>query len=417
MMPVRIIISVMFLLGFALVLSIFSTLQQVPIFPQISGLHSTAAMNNSKAFLASIFSVHVPSLKHLQKSLDGDIISEVQMLQLRDLLLQMKVASHQDNTSSPTGRLPLQERNERNNTEHGVRCSDLRIAKLASSKPIHNSNCPNNEAWVKVLLDETSSLSSATILSIGCNKGDDFIAEMGDWSGDEIFSVANYRAQLNQKFSAFSARACGHISVPGFKVPKRAIRGFCVEPMPNNYRLIETLMVSLNYLGPVTLIQAAVSSFPGFAMFPNGQSGGESFGLGVTYDAPLVAVRVTTIDEIVSKHNIPSIEFLSIDTEGNDVRAIIGGIRSLAAEKVRYMEFEYHKVGRWAFSDLQDVVDILDQLGFDCYWALNSGGLSRLTGCWHDSYYTDRFWSNVACVQRNLRQTHKKMQELAGHSD
>ena len=63
------------------------------------------------------------------------------------------------------------------------------------------------------------------------------------------------------------------------------------------------------------------------------------------------------------------------------MRAILGGIRSLAAEKVRYMEFEYHKVGRWSKSDLQDLIDLLDQFGFDYYWALNSGGLRRLTGC------------------------------------
>lgn len=46
--------------------------------------------------------------------------------------------------------------------------------------------------------------------------------------------------------------------------------------------------------------------------------------------------------------------------------------------------------------------------------ALNTGGLSRLTGCWHDSYYADRYWSNVACIDRGLQHTHRKMQQLSG---
>lgn len=105
---------------------------------------------------------------------------------------------------------------------------------------------------------------------------------------------------------------------------------------------------------------------------------------------------------------------MSIDTEGNDLRVLLGGIKTLASDKIKYLEFEYHNVNRWARSDLQDTIDLLDQLNFDCYWALNSGKLSRLTGCWHDSYYSERKWSNVACINRKMKKTHSKMQSLAG---
>ncbi len=85
----------------------------------------------------------------------------------------------------------------------------------------------------------------------------------------------------------------------------------------------------------------------------------------------------------------------------------------LASNRVRYFEFEYNSVGRWEKSDLQDLIDLLDQIDYDCYWALNSGGLSRLTGCWHDSYY-ERTWGNVACICRQEQRTHQKMQYVAG---
>jgi len=95
------------------------------------------------------------------------------------------------------------------------------------------------------------------------------------------------------------------------------------------------------------------------------------------------------------------------------MRAVLGAVRTLAAGKVRYLEFEYHAVGRWARSDLQDLVDLLDQLDFACYWALNSGGLSRLTGCWHDVYYQQRTWSNVAYINQTSPRTHARMQALS----
>jgi hypothetical protein len=142
-------------------------------------------------------------------------------------------------------------------TEHGVRCSTREIAKMARSEPIKNSNCPNNTAWVKVLLDETSSLSSATILSIGCNKGDDFVAEMRDWSGDDLFSVTGYQAELHKNFPKFRKNAYGqngYKGAEGYKGGKRGIHGFCVEPMPKNYRLLETSGVVMFPDGPTYIV-------------------------------------------------------------------------------------------------------------------------------------------------------------------
>ena len=43
---------------------------------------------------------------------------------------------------------------------------------------------------------------------------------------------------------------------------------------------------------------------------------------------------------------------LSIDTEGNDMRVLLGAVRLLGAEMIRFLEFEYHKVGHWATADL-----------------------------------------------------------------
>jgi hypothetical protein len=81
-------------------------------------------------------------------------------------------------------------------------------------------------------------------------------------------------------------------------------------------------------------------------------------------------------------------------------------------------------------------VDLLDGLGYDCYWAMNEDkGLWRITGCWDPRYskpqvnslvqsssgliyfceflhacallaqgdmlYFIQFWTNIACVRRD----------------
>lgn len=299
---------------------------------------------------------------------------------------------------------------------HGQRCSDAQILNIAQSLPHKRSRCPDNRAWIDSLLSETKHQASATIVSVGCNKGDDFVAQMRAWSGDETFSVVEYRALLQKKIAHRSNRACAALHEATVKVPKRKLSAYCIEPMLQNFQLLDASMRPLGYFQSVKLKQAAISSVLGVGFFRNAPVGTEFFGLEQPRSnaMDLTPVNITTIDNIVATESIISIDFLSIDTEGNDLRAILGAINTIAAQKVKYIEFEYHEVGRWKYSDLQDLIDLLDNVQYDCYWALDSGKLSRLTGCWHDSYYTERSWSNIACINRNLPHTHKRMQEIAG---
>ena len=116
-------------------------------------------------------------------------------------------------------------------------------------------------------------------------------------------------------------------------------------------------------------------------------------------------------DSLVQKNDLESIDILSIDTEGNDMQVIIESIHSL--HKILFLESEYHIVNQWQKSDLQDLVDILDQYNFDCFWQSNQGKLWRLTGCWHDSYYEKCFWSNITCYNRNKHTLHQAMVAVA----
>ena len=155
------------------------------------------------------------------------------------------------------------------------------------------------------------------------------------------------------------------------------------------------------------MIHAAASSSPGFTNFPQHSPGFEAFGIGSNTRSPADRVQVITVDGLTEKYNLQSIDILSIDTEGNDMRVIFGAVHTLPI--VRYLEFEYHSVNRWANSDLQDLIDLLDQFGFECFWGGNCGQLWRLTGCWHDSYYSKRYWSNVVCSSRSQKELYETM--------
>ena len=291
------------------------------------------------------------------------------------------------------------------------RCTAHELVLITQQKPHTSSNCPNNDAWMTALLEETADLSSVTIISVGCNKGDDFVSQMRDWSRNPMFSPSTYTSTQQRLFGRLNRACKGAAQTRHMTGKSREIRGFCIEPMPSNYKLLTQTMSALNYTESVTLIQNAISSTDGMTQFPNAAAGTESSGIGMGSNH--VDVVMSTLDSIIESRKIHDVEFLSIDTEGNDMRAIIGCVRSLYTKKIRYFEFEYHNVARWAFSDLQDLIDILDQMDFACYWALNSGGLCRLTGCWHDMYYKQRTWSNVACINRASKHTYARMQEIS----
>ena len=302
----------------------------------------------------------------------------------------------------------------------GMRCSAERIAGILRAKPHRNSNCPVTQAWVDVLLDETADMPSATVVSIGCNKGDDFIFQMRDWSGNSTYAPMVYKALAESIFndSLTSPRSCTlrADTVREFPYHARPTRGYCIEPLPRTFIFLEACMQELQYLGPVKLVEAAMSSVHGTALFPDAEAGRECFGLDFDPENNpygTVEVEVKTLDSLMRSESIETIDFLSIDAEGHDVRVLLGALHTLAAHKIRYFEFEYSEHGKWATSDLEDVIDMLDHFGYDCYWALNSGGLSRLTGCWHPTYAAEAFWSNIACISRRQSRTHARMQEIA----
>lgn len=80
---------------------------------------------------------------------------------------------------------------------------------------------------------------------------------------------------------------------------------------------------------------------------------------------------------------------------------LIDAINTLMHLKPSYLQFENHGVGRWSTWHLKDVIDLLDNLSYECFWATNSGKVIRLSMCYSSEYDKMKTWSNVACYHRS----------------
>ncbi len=99
----------------------------------------------------------------------------------------------------------------------------------------------------------------------------------------------------------------------------RPVRGYCLEPMGANYRLLRNLTTTMRFdETAVHIIQAAVDMYPGTADFPDSATPGiEDFRLGlVRNDLPSTTITVTNLDSFFAAEQLDVVDFLSIDTEG-----------------------------------------------------------------------------------------------------
>ena len=305
---------------------------------------------------------------------------------------------------------------------HGRRCTAAQAAAIAELRPLSSSNCPSTYRWMpKFVAASARSARPARLVSIGCNTASDLVSRMRTWSNNDTYSVTKLRQAQGVTLHGSSGVCKDDHKKEGNRTddPVRRVEAWCVEPMPSNIRMVNKTIAACGYSEAIRLVHAAASSTIGFSLFPFGVAGQEDKGLkidgtisaeplaaqGVGTNEHSVSVAVTTVDELLGPvaseegWGVGAIDELSIDTEGNDMRVVFGAVGILARRLVRFLEFEYHEVGQWAQSSLEDVVELLDNLGFDCYFMGNDGDLFRLTGCWHASY-SDRAWSNIGCAHR-----------------
>lgn len=246
-------------------------------------------------------------------------------------------------------------------------------------------------------------------LSVGCNKGFDAVRTIRMGTGHSMFNKTSW----NNAMGNITTSACGqHALDDDYLVePYWQQRGFrrkgtmyCIEPMPATFADLKAATEKLNISAHGFVVShAAISSAEGTAKFPwggvEGLSGKEDVGIWYceSNSTNCVDVQMFTLDNYVENfvfENGP-IDILQIDVEGYDFEVLKGASDVLA--RSRYLEFEYHNMGRWKSQRLENAVNLLQEKGFTCYWA-GKGKLWRVTKCWIPLYDEWHGWSNIACV-------------------
>lgn len=291
-------------------------------------------------------------------------------------------------------------------------CSQLDSEALAAQyKNLSDSRtfmtqCPSHDWLAK--LQELDPSKPKTFIDIGCNKGHTSAGFFGLWAPDLNFNPATLSVE-----GGMDCGVCGDCHEKGLEDPSKAdpninITVYCVEPNLISYaKLIlarEKFLAGKRLSASWHIINAAMSDATTYVNFPRCPPGDESCNLQGNSDLwkAYDSVPLLTVEDLVKRYNMDYIDVLKTDTEGNDVPALYGALPTLIKKKVGIYTFEYNGIGAWVKHKLEDVVTLLDGIGYACYFdgrASQFGSVVRLTGCWNPSYEF-HLWANVVCVNR-----------------
>mmetsp|Transcript_15545 Transcript_15545/g.27322 ORF Transcript_15545/g.27322 Transcript_15545/m.27322 type:complete len:387 (-) Transcript_15545:342-1502(-) len=310
----------------------------------------------------------------------------------------------------------------------GKRCSASQANRNVEKRG--GANCPDQRLFMNKIATEFSEWrngqSPITLVMIGCNKGDSVVESMRMFShNSEISTVKWYNKLVAEIGESEAIGTCRRKYETDSEIPQgmepRPVRAYCMEPGKSTYETINRICKDLGYSKfGLSVIYGACAERKTVLSFPVVQPGIEWFGLARerTDHAGYNLVNVTTIDNLVQEEKLSVIDYLSVDTEGHDFPVLLGAVMTLATKTVRIVEFEYHRVARWKTARLEELLDYMDNLGFDCYWESNQGILLRITGCYTEQMTVPEFadCSNVICVNRREKPLARFMESLASEA-
>ena len=326
----------------------------------------------------------------LRVAIFASVIAMLLLIPSREGLFSGFDTMNQRPTMTPPARMP---------------CTEAEIVANAEFLAKSSTTCPS-EPWYwewqsKLVVNNPK----VTFLEIGCNKATDAVLNLRAFTGDTGVDIDVWQ----------QATKLEHYACPFDRERWKSVvenpsgtlyTHFCIEAAVENAKPVQEAARQLGYdkLGLLVYHTAVSSStIPSTIRFPVIPPGGESIGIDTDHSifTEFYEVNVTTVDKFVEANDVQSLDVLKVDTEGNDPLVLIGAINTLMHLKPSYLQFENHGVGRWSTWHLKDVIDLLDNLSYECFWATNSGKLIRLSMCYSSEYDKMKTLSNVACYHRS----------------
>ena len=270
--------------------------------------------------------------------------------------------------------------------------------------------------------------STFVAIDVGCNNGYHGVQTLRMGAYDESVTVATWNSALQSVMGGQpligkcdAENPDQQIDISLGSIP-RSGKMFCIEPLPINYDALTKANGIAQYQPKgFEVFHYSISDQVGTHYFPITDMGDQPWEKNVVGQANMYIGGMADCDKLSEeqrKEKCASVDVLTLDSfttqyvpqelgtinvllsESNvDYEVLSGAANTL--KRTEYVEFQFTWKGTWYGRKLSSVTDMLDQIGFTCYWAGKSQ-LWRITSCWREAYDTAQFIATVACVNRNL---------------
>lgn len=237
----------------------------------------------------------------------------------------------------------------------------------------------------------------------------------GDEGHDKLIEGLKKFVQVNEdekgkKIFGIDVGTCIGKYLPNYKevCKNENLNIIAFEPNPVN---IDSLVKNSEYynFNNYRLYTCGLSNIKGKSGFFNSESYGEwnpasNGGAGLTCKGEKIGeIEITTLDDILKDEKDYIIKFIKIDVEGQDTKVIKGMGKTL--DYVKYLIFEcsdclYDHRGPGIPNPTQDIVEYLDQKGFDTYKIGTKKLLKMNQPHWDPVFDEIRFHANCFSIKK-----------------
>lgn len=165
---------------------------------------------------------------------------------------------------------------------------------------------------------------------------------------------------------------------------------YSFEPIKSTYNNLEK---NLKDYENISTINKALSSESGFFNIYNyGENSGTNsfynFNNDKNQEFVIESIEATTIDLFCETNQLKNVDFIKCDTEGNDLKVILGALKMIENNKIGILQFEYN--WRWILSNssLKNVFDVIE--GKDYYFGKVINNEIQIIEAWNQEI--DKFY-------------------------
>lgn len=177
--------------------------------------------------------------------------------------------------------------------------------------------------------------------------------------------------------------------------PAAGLRVYAFEPGEHAYSVLRTRFADTH---TVRLFNTGLSDGEGEGRFIEDNANSElsrfvTLEESIT-DGRMHLVPLTTVDHVIAREGLETVDFIKVDTEGHDLRVIQGAREALTRQSIGILQFEYGATWIHQGATLAQALCLLGTSGYTVYLLRRSGLWDFAYPKWGECF----FYSNFVAV-------------------